>query len=323
MVLVVGGAGYVGSHTLLALREAGREAIALDDLSRGHEWALLGAPLVRADVTDLEALRYVFGRHQVSAVLHFAGLIEVGESVKDPAGFYHANVHGTWCLLEAMREAGVRDLVFSSTAAVYGEPEHTPIPEMHPRNPTSPYGDTKLAAERLIQAYEAAYGFRAVRLRYFNAAGADPEGRLGEAHDPETHLIPRALLSVLGRGQFTVFGDDYPTPDGTCVRDYVHVCDLAAAHVAALDALRRGESGAFNLGTGRGASVREVVEAVRAVTGADFSPGVAPRRPGDPAVLVADPGLAGSVLGWQPQRSDLLTVVEDAWRWHRRSLQAD
>jgi UDP-glucose-4-epimerase GalE len=316
MVLVAGGAGYIGSHTVKRLRADGIGHVVVDDLSRGNRQSVGESPFFRADLCDREALRAVFKQHQVTSVLHLAGAIEVGESVLDPATFYHRNVFATWNLLETMREFGVRTIVFSSTAAVYGEPQKTPIPEDHPTNPSSPYGDTKLAVERMLLAYDAAYEIRSVRLRYFNAAGADQDGELGEAHRPETHLVPRAILAALGRGTFSVFGEDYPTPDGTAVRDYVHVDDLADAHARALEHVATGGiSCVYNLGSGRGYSVREVVEMVRQVHRDEFVVGRGPRREGDPAVLVADCSAIIRDWGWKPRNSDLDTVVQTAYRW--------
>lgn len=318
MILVVGGAGFIGSHMCKALEAAGEPFFVLDNLERGHEAALRGARLVRCDLRDKEAVADVFRQNEVEAVVHFAAYIEVGESVAAPAKFYENNVMGTWNLLEAMRGAGVDKLVFSSTAAVYGEPVEVPIPESHPTRPTNPYGETKLAVERMLSAYGSAYGVRSVALRYFNAAGADPDGEIGEDHRPETHLIPRILLSVLGRAEFKVFGDDYDTPDGTCVRDYVHVCDLASAHLGALSYLRSGgTSTAFNLGNGVGFSVKEVVDAVSEVTGHAVDPDVAPRREGDPARLVASSEAARRVLGWEPRCPGLDQIVAHAWAWYR------
>lgn len=318
MVLVTGGAGYIGSHTVKALRRAGVDHVVVDDLSKGHAQAVSGSRLIRADLRDREALDMAFSQHSVECVIHFAGAIEVGQSVSDPAHFYDQNVTATWNLLEAMREHGVGKFVFSSTAAVYGEPQQTPIPERHPTHPASPYGDTKLAVEKMLGAYDVAYGLKSVRLRYFNAAGADPEGELGEDHDPETHLIPRAVLAALGRDRFTLFGEDYSTPDGTAVRDYVHVSDLAEAHVKAVDHLRQGgDSRVYNLGSGEGCSVRQVLAEVERVHGRPFEVGYGPRREGDPAVLVADSTAVKRDWGWEPQHSDLRTIVETAYAWLR------
>ncbi|MBS1715991.1 MAG: UDP-glucose 4-epimerase GalE [Armatimonadetes bacterium] len=301
-----------------ALEAAGEPFFVLDNLERGHEAALRGARLVRCDLRDRDAVAEVFRQNDIEAVIHFAAYIEVGESVSEPARFYENNVVGTWNLLEAMRSTGVGRLVFSSTAAVYGEPDEVPIPESHPKRPTNPYGETKLAVEGMLRWYEAAHGIRSVALRYFNAAGSDPDGEIGEDHRPETHLIPRILLSVLGRADFKVFGDDYDTPDGTCVRDYVHVCDLCAAHLGALRYLGAGgTTAAFNLGNGVGFSVQEVVDVVAEVTGRRLEPEVAPRRSGDPARLVASSGAARTALGWAPEHGRLDEIVGTAWGWFR------
>ncbi|GMV87277.1 MAG: hypothetical protein AMXMBFR81_02080 [Chthonomonas sp.] len=318
MILVTGGAGYIGSHMCRLLRQRGLPHLACDNLSKGHAESLPGTPLVCADLHDTDLLTDVMRAHNIRAVVHFAASIEVGESVADPLAYAQNNIAGTISLLQAMRRADVRDLVFSSTAAVYGNPDRTPIPEDHPKRPTSPYGFTKHAVETLIESSEGAYGLRAIRLRYFNASGASPEGDIGEAHDPETHLIPIVLQVALGqRDSVAIFGSDYPTPDGTCVRDYVHVADLADAHLLALDALERGVTGAFNLGTGTGYSVREVIETCRKVTGHAIPTREAARRPGDPATLVASSARAREILGWAPERSSLQRLVADAWRWHQ------
>lgn len=316
-VLVCGGAGYIGSHLVKALRQAGREHVVLDNFSKGHRAAVEGSPVVEADLNDLASVREVFAKHDIGTVLHFAASIEVGESVQDPAPYWRNNVLAVHNLLGAMREAGVGQFVFSSTAAVYGEPQQVPIPEDHPKDPTNPYGDTKLAVERMVAGYGRAYGMRSVVFRYFNACGADPEGVLGEDHDPETHLIPRILLAVAGRApQITVFGTDYPTEDGTCVRDFVHVADLAAAHVRAVDHLESGgASKTFNLGNGTGASVRQVLEAVEEVTGKPVPVAYGERRAGDPARLVADSSAVRREWGWEPRYPDVRDAVRHAWDW--------
>ena len=317
-VLLAGGAGYVGSHALLALRAAGRDAVVLDSLQAGHRAAVRDAPLVVADIADREAVRDTIRRHRVTSVMHFAALASVPESVRSPARYYAANVTKTLALLDAMVEEGVERLVFSSSAAVYGEPRETPVAEDHPTRPTNPYGETKLAVENLLPHYERAYGLRAVSLRYFNAAGAAADGSIGEDRSPEEHLIPRALSAAGGGPPLVCFGADYPTPDGTCVRDFVHVSDLAAAHVLALGALEADAPlRVCNLGSGRGHSVREVVAAVERVTGLPVSCSTGGRRPGDPAVLLASSGRARAELGWQPEYAELDAIVETAWRWRR------
>lgn len=316
-VLVTGGAGYVGSHAAKALRRAGHQPVIFDNLSAGHRAAALGGPLVVGDVSDVAAVRAALREHRVTAVMHFAAWLQVPDSVRDPAGYYRNNVMGTLALLEAMQAEGCRQLVFSSTCAVYGEPRETPLAETHPTQPVNAYGQTKLAIEHALPHYERAYGLRSVCLRYFNAAGADPDGELGEDHLPEIHIIPRAIEAATGGAPVQVFGDDYPTPDGTCLRDYIHVSDLADAHVAALRHLEAGDaSGAFNLGTEQPASVLEVVAAVERVTGRPVARERAARRPGDPAALYAAAARARSVLGWTPARPALDTIVSDAWRWH-------
>ncbi|HVY46051.1 MAG TPA: UDP-glucose 4-epimerase GalE, partial [Minicystis sp.] len=305
------------SHFVWAARRAGRDVVVLDDGSANTSPPLPdGVEVVRGDVGDAAALAALFARTKARAVVHFAGLIQVGESVRRPEAYFDTNLVKGLRMLEAARAAGVTELVFSSTAAVYGEPERVPIPEELPKKPVNPYGASKLAFEYALEAYEKAHGFTWAALRYFNAAGADPGGKLREAHDPETHLVPLVIDAALGRrGPLTVFGDDYPTEDGTCVRDYIHVNDLAAAHLAALDRLDRGETvGALNLGTGRGSSVREVLDAVARVVGKPVPHAIGARRDGDPARLVADPARAKHVLGFTAARSDLETIVEDALR---------
>ena len=316
-VLVTGGAGYIGSVTVAVLRERGTDVEILDDLRTGHREAVPpGTPLHVVDLLDGDAVAAVLDRG-FDAVVHFAAASLVGESVREPEKYWRNNVAGTLTLATAAAAAGVSRFVFSSSAAVYGEPAEVPIPETAPLAPVNPYGRTKAAMEALLADVAAARGLSAVALRYFNAAGAW-EG-LGEDHDPETHLIPRLLRSLLEEGEtFAVFGDDYPTPDGTCIRDYIHVRDLADAHVAAITAALPSGLTALNLGTGRGYSVREVVAAAARVTGRTIDPPVQPRRPGDPARLVARCDRAATALGWRPRYSDLETIVADAWRWHRR-----
>jgi UDP-glucose 4-epimerase len=316
MILVVGGAGFIGSHMVKRLAQAGEPFLVFDNLERGHRAARRGAPLVEGDLRSKSDLDAVLASNEIDLVMHFAAYIEVGESVTVPAAFWENNVVGVHNLLEAMRRHRVGRFIFSSTAAVYGEPVRVPIDEGHPTAPTSPYGDTKLAVERMLAAYDRAYGLRSVCLRYFNAAGADPDGEIGEDHRPETHLLPRLLLAALGRGQFSVFGDDYPTDDGTCVRDYVHVCDLVEAHLLAAHWLREGgASEVFNLGNGQGHSVREVVRAAERMIGREIQVGQGPRREGDPARLVASSEKARRVLGWEPKYGEIDRIVADAWRW--------
>ena len=320
-VLVTGGAGYIGSHAVKELVRAGHAVVIYDSLSAGHrpaaEAALAGrGELVAGDIRDTALLTETLRRHQADAVMHFAASLSVGDSVRDPIGYYANNLTGALSVLQAMVNAGASHLVFSSTAAVFGNPERTPITEDHPTRPINTYGETKLAVERALPHFERAYGLRSIALRYFNAAGADPEGVLGEDHDPELHVIPRALDAAMGRGSFQVFGEDYETPDGTCLRDYIHVTDLAAAHVLALDALRGGAASTiYNLGNGRPTSVRQVLDAVAAVTGKRVPYTTGPRRPGDPAVLYASSDRIKQDLGWQPRYEDVEMIVSTAWRW--------
>ena len=317
-VLVTGGAGYIGSQTAKALARSGHEVIVLDNLVTGHREAVKWGPFVEGDLGDKELLPKVFKEHRIEAVLHFAASLLVGESVKNPQKYFWNNVVNTLLLLDAMKAGGVKPIVFSSSAATYGNPERIPIPEDHPTRPVNPYGESKLCMERAIRWYGVAYGLRGVALRYFNAAGADLEGELGEEHDPETHLIPLVIKAALcQRPDVEVYGTDYPTPDGTAIRDYIHIVDLADAHVRALEYLvAGGESTELNLGTGHGHSVREVVAGVGKLCGGRVPAKDAPRRAGDPAVLVADPTRAGHVLNWRPQHSDLDTIIQSAWKWH-------
>jgi UDP-glucose-4-epimerase GalE len=318
-VLVTGGAGYIGSHCCKALAAAGFEPVVFDNLSMGHREAVRWGRLIEGDMRDSSALTAAIREVQPEAVLHFAALALVGESTMHPGRYYDVNVGGTLNLLEAMRANGVAKLVFSSTCAIYGEPERVPITEELPKQPINPYGGSKLGCERMMQDFDSAYDLRSIRLRYFNAAGADPDADTGEWHDPETHLIPLVLDAALGRRPaISVFGTDYPTADGTALRDYIHVMDLAEAHVAALrHLLAGGRSAALNLGTGNGASVREVVGTVEAVTGRKVPVRDEPRRAGDPPALVADPRRAEALLRWRA-RADLAAMVGDAWRWHRK-----
>ncbi len=317
-LLVVGGAGYVGSQVARQLARAGHEVWVFDNLSQGHRAAVAGDTLIVGELADSRLLQQTLVKLRIDAVLHFAALALVGESMVDPARYWINNVSGTLSLLEAMRAAGVSRIVFSSTTATYGVPKRVPIVETTPQLPINPYGLTKLVIEQALGDYARAYGFAYAALRYFNAAGADPEGSIGEDHDPETHLIPLVLQIPLGqRDEIVIFGDDYPTPDGTCVRDYVHVVDLAQAHLAALDRLRPGRGLVLNLGTGRGYSVREVIDACRRVTGHAIPVRVGSRRPGDPPELVAESHKAHDLLGWRPQYVEIEAIVETAWRWHR------
>jgi UDP-arabinose 4-epimerase len=322
VVLVIGGAGYIGSHTARALRRAGHEVIIFDNLSTGYELLATGFELVKGDVLDKSALAKALSRSD--AIMHFAAHAYVGESVTNPRKYFHNNVEGGLSLLNAAVDAGVSKIIFSSTCAVYGVPAKVPIEENIPRQPVNPYGVSKLFFEQALEAYDRAYGFRYASLRYFNASGADESGEIGELHDPETHLIPLALRAAAGVGPaLQVFGSDYPTRDGTCVRDYIHVNDLASAHVRALEHLSAGkESFAVNVGTGAGASVREVISAVENVTGKAVPHTLVPRRPGDPPALVANPAKAHSLLNWKATRG-LDEIVSTAWSWeeHRRGVK--
>lgn len=323
IVLVTGGAGYIGSHAVLALQKAGYEVVVFDNLVYGHRDIVenvLKVELIEGDTNDRELLDRVFASRSFSAVMHFAAYAYVGESVTQPDKYYRNNVTGTLTLLEAMVAAGIRSFVFSSTCATYGVPKTVPIPEDHPQDPINPYGMTKLMVERMLADFDRAYDFRSVSFRYFNAAGADPQGRLGEDHQPETHLIPLVLMAALGkRESISIFGTDYPTPDGTCIRDYIHVTDLAEAHVLGLDyLLKGGNSQQFNLGNGNGFSVREVIEMARRVTGRSITAIECDRRPGDPPALVGSAEKARSVLGWNPQYADLEKILSHAWQWHQQ-----
>ncbi len=317
-VLVTGGAGYVGSHCCKVLAGSGFLPITYDNLSRGHRWAVKWGPFEAGDIHDRARLNYVLARYRPQAVVHFAALAHVGESVTDPAAYYYNNIAGTLTLLEAVRAAGLERLVFSSTCAVYGLPQQIPMPESHPKMPIHPYGRTKLVVEQILEDYARAYGLRTVSLRYFNAAGADMAGEIGEDHQPETHLIPRAIRAALGQlPALKVYGTDYDTVDGTAVRDYIHVMDLAEAHVAAIRYLvAGGETRAFNLGTGRGTSVYEIIRAVERALGRLVPTSTEARRPGDPPELVADAGPAQEVLGWRPAMPGVEEIVASACRWH-------
>lgn len=319
-ILVTGGAGYIGSHTCKALALAGHEVRVYDNLSTGFRGLVKWGDLVEGDILDTERLKACLRAWQPDGIIHFAAFSQVGESVSNPGKYIHNNVAGTLSILESMRETGVRNIVVSSTAAVYGIPERCPITEDMPAAPINPYGETKLFMEWMLADFARAYGLSWTALRYFNAAGADPEGECGECHMPETHLIPRVLMAMTGElADFRIMGDDYPTPDGTCIRDYIHVTDLAAAHVLAVERLCRGEAGqgiSLNLGTGTGISVREILQAAEQVTGQSLSYETGPRRAGDPPVLVADGSSARKLLNWVVQRSSVAEIIRDAWSWH-------
>lgn len=319
-VLVVGGAGYIGSHTTIALEEGGYNVVVLDDLSNGHEEFVGSRPFVKGDIRKLSDLRLAFDKYRIDAVVHFAAKAYVGESVTDPMMYYQTNVVGTINLLSTMIDYGVEQLVFSSSCATYGTPIRLPISEDQPQMPVNPYGRTKLAAEHAILDFARAYRLRSVLLRYFNVIGADPELRVGERHVPETHLVPRAIGASLDNTEFRLFGNDYETHDGTCVRDYVHVADLARAHVAALDRLQDGSiaASAFNIGIGKGFSVREVVDAVQKSVGRPINVAIAARRPGDPAALISEPENAVSRLGWAPKICDLNEMIDSAVAWEKK-----
>jgi UDP-glucose 4-epimerase len=321
-ILVTGGAGYIGSHAVLALKQAGYEVVIFDNLEYGHRELVdrvLGVELFVGDTRDREALDRVFSTHKIDAVMHFAAYIAVGESVGQPGMYYTNNVVGTLNLLEAMRAANINKFVFSSTCAVYGIPETTPIVEDCPFAPISPYATSKLMVENMLSDFDTAYGFKSVRFRYFNASGADPSGRLGEDHSPETHLIPLILFAAMGkREHISVYGTDYPTPDGTCIRDYIHVQDLATAHVLGLNLLLAGgDSQVFNLGNGNGYSVQEVIETARQVTGKEIKVVFGDRRAGDPSILVGSSDRARQVLGWKPEYPQLKDIIAHAWQWHQ------
>jgi UDP-glucose 4-epimerase len=316
-ILVVGGAGYIGSHMVKHLACAGTDVITLDNLSYGYRDAVKYGEFVEGDLGDAAALDRVFSGHDIDAVMHFAAFIQVGESVLKPAMYYRNNVVNTVALLDAMVRHDIEHFIFSSTAAIFGEPEYTPIDERHPKQPINPYGRSKLMVEQILEDYDSAYGLKATCMRYFNAAGADPDGELGERHQPETHLIPLILQAASGRrADIKVFGDDYPTDDGSCVRDYIHIHDLCTAHSLGLDRMREtGRSARYNLGNGNGFSVQQVIDSARKVTGRDIRVSIEPRRAGDPAVLVADSTLARTELKWRPAYADLDTIIANAWRW--------
>ncbi len=322
-ILVVGGAGYIGSHAVRALQRAERDVVVFDNFEKGHPEAVAGVPVFKGDLRRPDDVHSVFKQHAIEAVMHFSAYSLVGESMQYPERYYENNLYGTLNLLSAMRQAGISHFIFSSTAATYGEPHYVPIDEAHPTRPTNVYGETKLAVERMLDWFDAIYGLKSVRLRYFNAAGADPSADIGELHDPESHLIPIVLQAALGdRDSIAVYGTDYDTPDGTCVRDYIHVNDLADAHIRALDYLEAGNpSDVFNLGNGSGHSVRQIIDIARAVTGRDINVTYAGRRPGDPATLIASSTKAMRVLGWQPKLHDIETIIKTAWAWHSRKAK--
>ncbi|MBT8120545.1 MAG: UDP-glucose 4-epimerase GalE [Gammaproteobacteria bacterium] len=316
-ILVVGGAGYIGSHMVKQLAQAGNDVITLDNLSYGYRDAVKYGEFIEGDLGDESVLDAILGTGDIDAVMHFAGFIQVGESVLKPSMYYHNNVVNTFTLLEAMLRHGVKNFIFSSTAAIFGEPDYTPIDEKHNKQPINPYGHSKLMIEQVLEDYDKAYGLRSTCLRYFNAAGADPDGELGERHVPETHLIPLILQAASGRREdIKVFGDDYATDDGTCVRDYIHINDLCEAHSLALHRMIKSDKSArYNLGNGTGFSVKQVIDVAKKVSGNDFKVSIEPRRAGDPAVLVADSTLAREQLNWQPRHAELDDIVKTAWQW--------
>jgi UDP-glucose 4-epimerase len=322
-VLVVGGAGYIGSQMVQLLAETGYVPVVLDNLSGGHRWAVQSARLIVCDMGDRGALDAIMQAFPFAAVMHFASFIQVGESVVQPAKYYENNLANTLRLLDAMVRHKIGHFIFSSTAAIFGDPEYVPIDEAHPKAPINPYGRSKWMVEQILADFDLAYGLRSSCLRYFNAAGADPGAKLGESHQPETHLIPLVLQAASGRRpSITIYGDDYDTPDGTCIRDYIHVCDLCDAHLLALQALLAGgNSTRYNLGNGAGYSILEVIGAAERVTGRTIARESGPRRPGDPPSLVADSALAKTELGWQPKFADIDTIILHAWRWEQKKFR--
>ncbi|WP_283153545.1 UDP-glucose 4-epimerase GalE [Guptibacillus hwajinpoensis] len=320
-ILVTGGAGYIGSHTVMYLREQKEDVVVLDNLTKGHEQAVLDVPLYKGDLTDGKVIDQIFVDHSIDSVIHFAASSLVGESVSNPLEYYRNNVAGSHALVSKLVEHDVKYIVFSSTAATYGNPERTPVQESDATNPTNPYGETKLAIEKMLRWCDDAYGLKSTSLRYFNAAGADPEGRIGEDHQPESHLIPIVLQAALGqRDKVSIFGNDYDTKDGTCVRDYIHVLDLAQAHYLALKKMKEtNESGVYNLGNGKGFTVKEVIDTCRSVTEKTIEAEVAARRAGDPATLIASSSKAMSALGWKPVYPELAQIVSHAWSWHQNN----
>lgn len=321
-ILVVGGAGYIGSHMVKQLVNNGNEVITLDNLSYGYQDAVKYGEFIEGDLGDSTILESIFSPGDIDAVMHFAGFIQVGESVTRPAMYYRNNLLNTLTLLDAMMRHAIKHFIFSSTAAIFGEPDYTPIDEKHNKQPINPYGQSKLMIEQILDDYDKAYGLRAGCLRYFNAAGADPDGELGERHNPETHLIPLVLQAASGRREnIKVFGDDYPTDDGTCIRDYIHINDLCTAHSLALQRMiEKDQSARYNLGNGKGFSVKQVIDVAREVSGRDIKVKMEPRRAGDPAVLVADAALARQELNWQPEHADLKEIVQTAWDWELNFL---
>ncbi|MBW1692963.1 MAG: UDP-glucose 4-epimerase GalE [Deltaproteobacteria bacterium] len=322
-ILVVGGAGYIGSHMAKDLLETGRKVVILDDLSTGHRDLIPGGSFIEGSLGDAVLLDRIFSKNRIDAVMHFAAFALVGESVEQPLKYYQNNVSATTELLSAMVRHDVKRFIFSSTAAVYGEPVEIPITEDHPKNPTNPYGASKIAVEQMLKDCDSAYGLKTISLRYFNASGAHESGQIGEKHQPETHLIPLILkVATNEKKNIKIFGTDYPTPDGTCVRDYIHVSDLAQAHLLSLDALMtEGESAVYNLGNSRGFSVREVIELARKITGHPIPVEETDRRPGDPATLIASSDKIKRELGWKPQYEDLEKIIQTAWRWHRKEAR--
>jgi len=323
MILITGGAGYIGSHINKLLSESGHETIVFDNLIRGHAEAVKWGKLENCDLGDIGKLKLLFDRYQFDTVFHFAAYAYVGESMANPAKYYRNNVANTVNLLDVMLENGTKHIVFSSSCATYGVPQSVPIKESTEQNPISPYGRTKLIMEQILSDYSTAYGLRYICLRYFNAAGADPSGEIGECHDPETHLIPLVLDAAAdSRKTINVFGTDYPTRDGSCIRDYIHVSDLARAHILAMKYLKNGgENCCINLGNGAGISVFEIIDAVRRITGKDICINLCDRRPGDPPELIGSAEMAKNLLGWEPHLSDVDTIIRDAWRWHRKNIK--
>jgi len=319
-VLVVGGAGYIGSHMVKMLSKAGHEVTTLDNLSNGYEDAVKYGRFIKGDIADYDLLDKLFSENMFDGVMHFASYIQVGESVEKPSMYYRNNVSNTQVLLDIMLKHNVKNFIFSSTAATFGEPDYTPIDEMHSQKPINPYGHSKLMVEQILRDFDHAYGLKSVSLRYFNAAGADPEGELGERHIPETHLIPLVLQAASGRrDDITIFGSDYETPDGTCIRDYIHINDLCGAHLLGLEhLLAGGETKAYNMGNGLGYSIKELIDVAKDVTGSDFTVSMGERRDGDPASLVADSSLLQKELGWKPEYADLNVIIRHAWEWEQK-----